>query len=67
MLLFPHKMVFIKNEAALLCVTMQQRARAFAGTIYCTRFDIAFAVRNVSVWGALFKRILLWERGISKR
>ena len=30
MLVFSHKIVFIKNEAAFLCVTMRERARAFA-------------------------------------
>ena len=33
MLTFAHKMVFIENEAALLCVTMRERARTFAATI----------------------------------
>ena len=33
MLLVSHKVVFIKYEAVLLCVTMQERARAFAATI----------------------------------
>ena len=33
MLLLSHKMVFIENEAALLCVTMRERARAFAATV----------------------------------
>ena len=33
MLLFSHKMVFIENEAALLCVTMQECAKTFAATI----------------------------------
>ena len=33
MLIFSHKMVLIKNEAALLCVTMQERARGFVATI----------------------------------
>ena len=28
MLVFSHKMVFIENEAALLCVTMREGARA---------------------------------------
>ena len=36
MLLLSHKMVHIKNEAALLCVTMRERARAFAATIQFT-------------------------------
>ena len=38
MLVFSHKMVFIENEAALLRVTMRERARAFAPTIFCTTF-----------------------------
>ena len=33
MLVFSHKMVFIENEAELLCVTMRERARTFAVTI----------------------------------
>ena len=33
MLRFSHNMVFIKNEAALLCVTMLEHARAFVATI----------------------------------
>ena len=33
MLLVSHKVVFIENEAVLLCVTMRERARAFAATI----------------------------------
>ena len=33
MLVFSHKMILIKNEAALLGVTMRERARAFAATI----------------------------------
>ena len=35
MLVFSHKMVFAENEAALLCVTMRERAREFAVTIWC--------------------------------
>ena len=31
------------------------------------RFYIAFAIKKVSFCGALFKRILAWERDISKR
>ena len=30
-------------------------------------FDISFAIKKFSFCGALFKRILAWERGISKR
>ena len=33
MLLVSYKVVFIENEAALLCVTMQERAKAFVPTI----------------------------------
>ena len=33
MLLVSHKMVFIENEAVLLCVTMRERTRAFEATI----------------------------------
>ena len=35
MLVFSHKMVFIENEPALLCVIMRERARGFAATIQC--------------------------------
>ena len=38
MLVFSHKMVFIKNEAALLRVTMRERARAIVATVLCTNF-----------------------------
>ena len=33
MLVASHKMVFIENEAVLLCVTMRERAREFTATI----------------------------------
>ena len=33
MLVVSHKMAFIENEAALLCVTMWERARSFTATI----------------------------------
>ena len=33
MLVVSHKMVFIENEAALLCVTIREHARSFAATI----------------------------------
>ena len=33
MLLDSHKMIFIKSEAVLLCVTMRERARALETTI----------------------------------
>ena len=30
-------------------------------------FDISFAIKKFGFCGAFFKRILTWERGISKR
>ena len=33
MLVVLHKMIFIENKAALLRVTMQERARSFGATI----------------------------------
>ena len=33
LLIVSHKMVFIENKTALLCVTMREHARAFAATI----------------------------------
>ena len=53
MLIFLHKMVIIENEAVLLCVTMWQGARAFSVQL----FDIAFAIKEFSLGGALFKHI----------
>ena len=35
MLVFSHKIVFIENEAAILCLTMLGRAKLFASTIQC--------------------------------
>ena len=66
MLVFSHKMVFIENEAALLCVTMRERARALQLQSSVQRFDIAFAIEKFSFCGALFKCILAWKRGIFK-
>ena len=56
MLVFSHKMVFIENEAALLCVTMWERARAFAAqsSIQIQLFDIAFGIKKVSFCGAFW-------------
>ena len=39
MLVFSHKMDFIENETALLCVTMRERARAFAATLQCINYS----------------------------
>ena len=38
MLVVSHKMVFIKNEAVLLSVTMRERGRSFEATIQCITF-----------------------------
>ena len=54
-------MVFIENEAALLCVTMRECARALQLQSSVQRFDIAFAIKKFSFCGALFKRILAWK------
>ena len=64
MLVFSHKMVFIENEAALLCVTMQEHLQLQSSV---QLFDIAFTIKKFSFCGALFKHILAWKRGISKR
>ena len=67
MLVSSRKMFLIENEAALLCVTMRERARALQLQSSVQRFDIAFAIKKFSFCGALFKRILAWKQGISKR
>ena len=51
-------MVFIKNETALLRVTMRERARAFVATISIKKFTFCCAH---------FKRILSWKSDISKK
>ena len=38
----PHKMVFIKNNTALLCITMRKHTRTFEYTIYCITFWYSF-------------------------
>ena len=61
-------MVFVENEAALLCVTVPKRARIFLQLQSSIQiFDIAFTIKRFSFFGALFKRILPWKRDISKR
>ena len=84
MLLVSPNVICIENEAVLLCVTMQERERAFAATIYCITFWYNFCIVAIKksgfrgallhichyqggFCGALFKYILAWERGISKR
>ena len=37
MLLVSHKVVFVKNEAVLQCVTMRERASEFVATIIVIR------------------------------
>ena len=58
MLVFSHIMVFIENEAALLCVTMKERAMGIAASVI---FDKAFTIVKPSFRGAFFKRVLSWE------
>ena len=75
MLVLSHKMVLIKNKAALLCLTMRERSKGICNYNLVYNFaiqliaysQIAFAIKKFSFCGALFKRILAWERGISKR
>ena len=55
MLILSHKMVFIENEAALLCVTLQEHLQLQSSV---QLFDIAFVIKKFSFCGALFKRIL---------
>ena len=68
-LVFSHKMVFIKNEAALLCVTVCKCARAstWSYNLVYNVFGISFAIKSFSFCGAFFKRILVWERGFFRR
>ena len=47
MLLVLHKVVFIENKAAVLCVTMREHARGFVVHL----FDIAFAITKFRVVG----------------
>ena len=64
MLIFSRKMVFIENEAALLCENVQGYLQLQSSV---QLFDIAFAIKKFSFCGALFKRILAWKRDIFKR
>ena len=67
MLVFSHKMVFIENEAALLCVTVGDVQGHLQLQSSVQRFHIAFAIKKFSFFGSLFKHILAWKRDISKR
>ena len=44
MLVFSYKIVLIENEAALMCVTMRERARVFEATFSVQPLDIAFVI-----------------------
>ena len=57
----------MEYEAALLCVTMREQTMALVDTIQCIRFWCNFCDYKVQFCGSLFKGILAWERGISKR
>ena len=67
MLVFSHKMVFIKNEAAVLCVTMRERQGHLQLQSSVQLFDIAFAIKKFSFCGSHFEGILSWKRDISER
>ena len=54
MLLVSYKMVFLENEVALLL--------QFSVELFC----LLFTIKKFTFCGALFKRILAWERGTSK-
>ena len=47
MLVFSHETVFIKNEAALLCVTMRDRQEHLQLQSSVQLFDIAFPIKKV--------------------
>ena len=53
MLVFSHKMVFIKNETALLCVTMPEREGHLQLQSSARLFDVAFSIKKFSFCGAL--------------
>ena len=53
MLVFSHKMVFIKNETALLCVTMPEREGHLQLQSSARLFDVVFSIKKFSFCGAL--------------
>ena len=54
MLLVSHKMTFLKNEAALLCVTMWKRSRAMTSTMSDRKFlSRRHSVENRFLWQEL--------------
>ena len=67
-MLVSHKMVFIENEAALLCVTMQERACIYNCNLACNFLILLLPLaKKFNFCGALFKCILAWERDIVLR
>ena len=59
-------MVFIENEAALLCVTMRERARALQLQSSVQRFDIAFAIEKFNFCGTLLNAFLHENEAFSR-
>ena len=57
-------MAVIENEAALLCGNVQWHLQLQSSGQLS---DIAFVIKKSSFCGALFKRILAWKQGISKK
>ena len=54
MLLVSHKMTFLENEAALLCVTMRKRSRAMTSTMSDIKFlSKRHSVENKFLWQEL--------------
>ena len=55
MLLVSYKVVFIENEAVLLCVTIWECARVFAATISCVTFWYSFYHYKVHILWSTFQ------------
>ena len=55
MLLVSHKMFVFENEAALLCVTMRERARVFAARIQCKTFLYNFCYFKIQFLWCTFQ------------
>ena len=63
MLLVSNKVVFIENEAVLLCGNVKEHLQ-LQSSVHL--FYITFATTKFMFCGALFICILAWEQGISK-
>ena len=61
MLLVSHKLVFIKREAVLLSVSMWERAKAFAATIYCVILWYSFCHYKVQFLWCTFQMNVAME------